>query len=237
MSRTVPKVTPSIPKDSPSTIPPLQNGDHLMRAEFERRYDAMPNLKKAELIEGIVYMAPPLSIAGHASPHIMLSAVAGTYWAATPGIVVADNGSVRMDLNNMPQPDIMAFIPGGQAKIDADDYAIGAPDLIAEIAATSASYDLHVKLAVYRRAGVREYIVWRTLDKQFDYFVLREGEYRPLSPAADGTFHSEVFPGLWLDAAALMAGDLAKALAHVQQGLASAEHSAFVDTLRAKANR
>ncbi|HEX4053787.1 MAG TPA: Uma2 family endonuclease [Tepidisphaeraceae bacterium] len=235
MSRTVPKITPSISKDSSSGIAilPLQNGDHLTRAEFERRYDAMPNLKKAELIEEVVYMAPRVTISGHASPHLMLSGVVGTYRAATPGIVVADNGSVRLDLDNMPQPDIMAFIPGNQANIDADDYAAGAPDLIAEIAATSASYDLHDKLRVYRRSGVREYIVWRTLDKQFDYFALREGEYCPLSPAADGTFHSEIFPGLWLDTAALLAGDLAKALSHVQQGVASSDHSAFVATLKA----
>lgn len=234
MSQTAQKITPSIPKDalSQTAIPPLQNGDHLTRAEFERRYDAMPNLKKAELIEGIVYMAPPVSISGPASPHVMLSGIIATYWAATAGIVVADNGSVRLDLDNMPQPDIMAFIPGKQVKLDEDDYAAGAPDLIAEIAATSASYDLHVKLRVYRRSGVREYIVWRTLDKQFDYFVLREGEYRPLSPAADGTFHSEIFPGLWLDTAALLAGDLAKALAHVQRGLASSEHSAFAAKLK-----
>lgn len=51
-----------------SAIPPLENGDGLSRAEFERRYDAMPELKKAELLEGIVYMAAPVSHQGLATP-------------------------------------------------------------------------------------------------------------------------------------------------------------------------
>ena len=45
-----------------SKILPLENGDRLSRLEFERRYQAMPELKKAELIEGRVYMASPVRI-------------------------------------------------------------------------------------------------------------------------------------------------------------------------------
>ena len=139
----------------------------------------------------------------------------------------------------MPQPDLFLMIKpthGGQAKIDENDYLSGAPELVAEISATSASYDLHEKLRVYRRSGVREYIVWRTLDQQIDYFILREGEYKALPIAADGSLHSEIFPGLWIDSPALLAGDLAKALVTVQQGAASPEHAAFIEALKSKAN-
>lgn len=242
MTQTAGTIKPSIsqaPAKGPF-IAPLQNGDHLTRAEFERRYDATPNLKKAELIEGKVYMAPAVSAKGHGIPHFHLAAVFGTYSAATPWTFGSDNSSVRLDLDNMPQPDLFLVIQpthGGVTKIDQDDYVACAPDLVAEIAATSASYDLHEKLRVYRRSGVREYLVWRTLEAQIDYFILRDGEYRPLPPAADGSLHSEIFPGLWIDAPALLAGDLAKALALVQQGVASPEHAAFVEALRAKANR
>ncbi len=107
----------------------------------------------------------------------------------------------------------------------------GAPELVAEIAASSASYDLHDKLNAYRRNGVREYVVWRVWDGAVDWFVLRAGRFEKLSPSSDGIYRSETFPGLWLDAAAVMRGDAARVLQVVQQGLASAEHAEFVQRL------
>jgi len=127
-----------------------------------------------------------------------------------------------VDLDNEPQPDAYLMIEperGGQARISEDDYVEGAPELVAEIASSSVSYDLGKKLNSYRRNGVREYIVWRVLDREVDWFVLHEGRYEPLPPAADGLLRSTVFPGLWLDPAALIRGDLATVLAVVQQGL------------------
>ena len=220
-------------------IPPLQNGDRLTRAEFERRFDATPNLKKAELIEGIVYMPPPVSFHYHGAPHADLLALLGTYRAATPGVRAGDNGSIRLDLDNMPQPDAFLIVSpdqGGQAAIDEDDYIVGAPEWIGEISATSASYDLHQKLNVYRRAGVREYLVWRTFDREIDYFVLREGRYDRLPPQAAPArgYRSEIFPGLWLDTEALLAGDLAAALRTLQAGIASPDHAAVAAALQSR---
>ncbi|MGE0707428.1 MAG: Uma2 family endonuclease [Planctomycetota bacterium] len=115
---------------------------------------------------------------------------------------------------------------GGQTR-DEDGYVAGAPELVAEVAASSVSYDLHDKLGAYRRNGVREYLVWRVLDRALDWFVLRDERYEPLAPVGDGTLRSAVFPGLWLDPRALLAGDLAAVLARLQAGLASPEHGAF----------
>ena len=219
---------------APPLIPPLEPGDRLTREEFERRYDAMPNLKKAELIEGVVYMPSPVRLRRHGRPHFRLIAWLGAYEAATPGVEGGDNATARLDLDNEPQPDVMLLIDpdrGGQARISDDDYVELAPELVAEVAASSAGYDLNTKLNVYRRNGVREYLVWRVLDRQFDWFVLRGSAFEPL-PAGEGGIHrSEVFPGLWLDAAALLAGDMPRVLAAVQRGIASAEHEAFVRQL------
>lgn len=219
-----------------STIPPLENGDHLSRAEFERRYDAMSHLKKAELIEGVVYVPSPVRHRLHGEPHSYVTGWLVLYKAHTPGVQVSDNSTVRLDLDNEPQPDALLLIApehGGQTHLSEDGYIEGAPELVVEIASSSVSYDLHAKLHVYRRNGVREYVVWRVLDKEVDWFVLREGQYERLQPGADGLFRSEVFAGLWLDPAALVHEDLATVLAAVQQGLASAEHAAFVASLRA----
>ena len=230
----IPMTTSTPSASSRAKVPPLENGDVLTRAEFERRYEAMPHLKKAELIEGVVYVPSPVRHRAHSHPHIHLTGWLVQYEAGTPGVEAGDNGTIRLDLDNEPQPDALLFIDpacGGQARIDADDYIEGAPELVAEVASSSASYDLHVKLRVYRRNGVREYIVWRVLEQELDWFVLRAGQYARMSVDAEGLLKSEVFPGLWLDPVALLRGDLATVLAVVQRGLASPEHAAFVARL------
>ncbi len=220
---------------SPPQLPPLESGDRLSRAEFERRYAAMPHLKKAELIEGVVYVASPLRYRRHGHPHLLINTWLGTYCAATPGVEAADTPTVRLDVDNEPQPDaVLRLAQGGQSRISADDYLEGAPELIVEIAASSASYDLHDKLRVYQRNGVQEYIVWRTYNQAIDWFYLDEGVYQPLAPAADGIYRSQQFPGLWLAAERLLAHDLAAVLAVLQQGMNTPEHQAFVEQLRAR---
>ncbi|HTD79261.1 MAG TPA: Uma2 family endonuclease, partial [Chloroflexota bacterium] len=121
---------------------------------------------------------------------------------------------------------------GGQARISPDDYIDGSPEWVGEVSTSSVSFDLHLKLHVYRRNGVREYVVWRVRDQEVDWFVLHGGEFQRLAPDADGILRSRVFPGLWLDAAALVRGDMACVLAVVQAGIASPEHAAFVQRLQ-----
>jgi Uma2 family endonuclease len=219
-------------------IPPLVDGEHLTRDEFERRYDAMPGLKKAELIEGVVRMPSPVRLDQHGDPHSCLVGWLWVYRAGTPGVQSGDNSSIRLDLGNMPQPDALLIIRpehGGRVRISADDYIEGGPELVAEVAASSASYDLGEKQAIFLRNGVAEYIVWRVLDRAVDWFVFRDDRYERLEPGADGIFRSASFPGLWLDAAALTSRDSARVLAVLQQGISSAEHSEFVARLESRA--
>lgn len=216
-------------------VPELCAGDRLSRAEFERRYAAMPHVKKAELVEGVVYMPSPVSQKHHGGPHFRLTGWLAVYESATPGVEGGDNATIRLDLDNEPQPDaFLRVLPerGGQSH-NSGDYVGGAVELIAEVAASSVSYDLHDKLRAYQRNGVLEYVVWRVLDRAIDWFVLRDDRYRPLAPTAAGCYQSQVFPGLWLDPAALIGGDLAQVIAVLQQGLASPEHSDFVRRLQA----
>ncbi len=212
-----------------NTIPALENGDRLTQAEFERRYDAMPHLKGAELIEGIVYMASPLRITQHGEPHAAIITWLGIYKASTSGVQLGDNCTVRLDADNEPQPDALLRIEvGGQSKISEDGYVEGAPELIAEVAASTVSIDMHDKLKVYRRNQVQEYIIWRFQDGDLDWFQLVEGKYIPLIPDESGIIKSEIFPGLWLDKQALLEGNLAKVIEIVQQGLTTVEHENFV---------
>ena len=211
-------------------LPPLRQGDRLTQDEFLRRYHAMPGVRHAELIEGVVYMPSPVSAAEHGEPHANLLTWLGVYKARTPGIVAGDNSTLRLDVDNTPQPDgYLRLLPecGGQARIK-NGYLEGAPELVAEVSASTASYDLHDKLNAYRRNGVREYVVWRVWDQAIDWFVLHEGRYDRLAADENGVFRSHIFPGLWLNTQAMLSGDLGLVLRTLESGLADSEHAGFV---------
>jgi Uma2 family endonuclease len=159
----------------------------------------------------------------------------------TPGIQGSDNATVRLDLENEPQPDALLQLEplaGGRSQIDEDGYFQGPPELVVEIAASSASYgyDMNKKKRVYARNGVQEYVVFQTYERRVDWFVLRAHGYDALLPDAAGIVRSEIFSGLWLDSHAFWAGDMAKVLSTVQTGLASAEYATFVETIKNKLN-
>jgi Uma2 family endonuclease len=216
-------------------IPPLENGDRLSRAEFERRYEAMPSHIKAELIEGVVYMSSPVRADGHGKQHHDLMIWLGDYRVSTAGTDSADNSTVRLDLKNEPQPDGALYICpecGGQVKIEAG-YIVGAPELVLEVAASSVSIDLGDKKTAYHRNGVKEYIVWRVLDGEIDWFLLRDSDYEHITAETGDLLKSETFPGLWLDRPAMLRRDLLTVRRVLQQGLASPEHARFVASLQA----
>jgi Uma2 family endonuclease len=217
-------------------VPALQNGDRLTRDEFERRYEAMPGDRTAELIEGTVYMPPPVHASAHGEPHAHLMTWLGTYAAATPGVQVADNATIRLDLDNEPQPDGLLRIEedaGGQSRISDDDYVEGPPELIVEVTHSSAAYDLHDKKQAYRRNGVQEYLVWQIEEEQVDWFVLEEGTYLSLSAGEDGRIESRTFPGLVLDVDALLEKNFDTVLAAVQEQIGTEVHQVFVERLGA----
>lgn len=227
----------AIPEPRELRIPPLENGDRLTRTEFERRYHAMPKDVKAELIDGVVYMASPTRYDSHGHADARVIAWLGAYSAATPGTDFASNSTVRLTADSEPQPDSVLFITaecGGTVVISEDDYIENSPDLIVEVAASSANLDLGPKLEAYAVAGVREYVVWRTLDDAIDWFVLRDGRYVALAPDEAGVIRSEVFPGLWLDVPAALRRDMAAILATLQEGIRSPEHARFVAELQAR---
>ncbi len=218
-------------------VPPLENGDRLTQYEFERRYQAMIQIKKAELIEGVVYVASPVRATKHGRPHANIIGWLIAYKAATLEVDVQDNATVRLDADNEPQPDALLRIEpevGGNSRISEDDYIEGSPELIVEIAASSASYDLNDKLNAYRRNGVKEYIVWQMYENRLDWFILKEGRYIPLEADETGIIRSEVFPGLWLAVDTLREGNLAEVLTVLQEGLQTDEHQKFVERLQQK---
>jgi Uma2 family endonuclease len=215
--------------------PVLLNGDHLSVPEFERRYEAMQDDGKAELIEGIAIMAPPTSD-DHGKANSLLDRLLGHYARATSGVAVRVNTSVRLDGRNEYQPDVILRIASGKlagTKAGATGILEGRPEMAVEIALSSASFDLHEKKAVYERNQIPEYLVWEVMDLRIHWFALNAGNYVPMQARPDGVTQSRVFPGLWLSLPALLAGDEKKAFRVVERGLKSVEHKSFAKKLAA----
>lgn len=189
------------------TVPPLQAGDRLTREEFERRWDFHPEIKKAELIDGLVF----LEIVGmdHAEAHGVAALCLGTYAATTNGLQMLDNATVRiLDFVDV-QPDVLLRRKsGGTSERSSDGRVSGPPELILEVAASSASYDLHLKRDLYLKAAVQEYVVWQVYEGRIDWWAREGDSYVPLEPDERGVIESKVFPGLRMNVAAMLAGDM-----------------------------
>ena len=200
-------------------IPELVAGDKLTRAEFLRRWEAHPEIKKAELLGGIVYMASPVSVE-HGDMDGDVGTWLGTYKAATPGTASGRN-TTSFILDDTPQPDLNLRIRqeyGGSSWVEGT-YLHGIPELLTEICRSSTSHDLHVKLELYQAARIPEYVAILLYEQEVCWHVLVNGQYQLLSPDPDGLLRSRIFPGLWLDGKALLAGDLQQVLARLQEGL------------------
>ena len=222
--------TTSAPR--PDKQPPLESGDRLTRETFELRYLERPGIHKAELIEGVVYVASPVRVETHARPHAHIITWLGTYIASTPGVQMADNATLRLDVDTEVQPDACMWIDGGRVQISEDDYLEGAPELIIEVAASSASYDLHDKLGAYQRNRVQEYLVLLAYEQRARWHVWADEAYQMLQPDEQGALRSQVFPGLHFHPSRFWAGDLAGVLEVLKNGLETTEHATFVRDLQ-----
>ncbi len=217
-------------------LPPLENGDRLDQTTFHARYEAMSEEVRAELIGGIVYMSSPLK-RRHGRIGTRFIRWLGEYEEATPGTEVVDNATQVLGPESEPQPDACLFILpefGGQTWEDENGYLNGAPELIGEIAWSTESIDLNEKKIDYEKAGVVEYLVVALRLNKVFWFARRRGKFKELAPGPDGILRSRVFPGLWLDPAALLRCDSKRLMAVVRQGLASPEHAAFLAKLAGK---
>ncbi|HZV02144.1 MAG TPA: Uma2 family endonuclease [Planctomycetota bacterium] len=213
---------------------PLENGEHLTRPEFERRYDVMPAGIKCELIDGVVYVSSPVKLE-HSDPDSLLGMWLTLYANATPGTRSNANATLRLDEIAEPQPDqLLRVLPegGGTSRMDEDGYLTGSAELVVEVAASRASYDLHQKKDLYLRHAVREYLVHVVHDAAVLWFALEEGDWVELEPDARGVVRSRVFPGLWLDTRALLEGDGARIERVLRRGIATKPHAAFVRDLK-----
>ena len=212
----LPPPAPGSPAAEPGYVPPLETGERLGHDEFWRRYEASPGVK-AELIEGVVYVASPVRMEQHGEPHADLIGWLSVYRSQHPGVRLGVDSTVLMGGDNDPQPDATLMLPqerGGRARL-VHGYIHGVPELVCEVSASSVALDTGPKPEAYLRAGGREYLIWRTVAGRIDWFAHAGDRYRRIEPGDDGVAASTVFDGLRLDTAAMLRGDLAAVLAAV----------------------
>ncbi|MBY0228074.1 MAG: Uma2 family endonuclease [Gemmataceae bacterium] len=217
-----------------TTMPKLRDGERMDAETFWRLYEAAPPGVRAELVGGVVRMPPPLSGDDHGRPHAELTFVFMCYLMGTPGVFVYTASTVRLGPDDAPEPDLALRIGTGGLSRMVDGFITGPPELSAEIAASTDSFDRNAKLRSYEEAGIPEYLIWRTLRRLFEWRVLEEGGYVLLAPDPDGIIRSRILPGCWIDPEALLRGDLTRCREVMELGLASPAHAAFVALLAAR---
>ena len=211
--------------------PPLSAGMRLSRAEFIRRWDLHPEIARAELIGGRVYMPSPVSLE-HGFSEDDVGGWLFNYRVNTPGTDSGTNATTLL-LEDSPQPDRhLRVLPecGGKSWVEGK-FLAGPAELMAEVCLSSTSYDLNEKYDLYEAAGVQEYLAVLMYEREIRWHQLVDGRFQILPPDSDGIHRSRVFPGLWLDGPALLRRDMAAVLTKLQQGLAAPEHLAFVERL------
>ncbi|WP_020472191.1 Uma2 family endonuclease [Zavarzinella formosa] len=216
-------------------VPPLRDGEQLNADEFHRRYEAMPHVRNAQLIKGIVRMSSPVRNNMHADPHFMMNGWLASYCFGLRGVRGKDNATLRVDDENEPQPDAMLLILpefGGGTWSDDEDYIRGVPELVVEVAGSSTRLDAGEKRDLYQRIAVREYLLWRVEDNRVDWWILEDEVFQPLPADEAGVIRSRVFPGLWLDTPALLEGNTRLLSATLAAGLATPEYRAFAERFK-----
>jgi Uma2 family endonuclease len=220
-----------LPRRARRTVPLLVKGAALDADEFMRRYEAMPEECKAELIDGVVYiMASPVSYDDHGTPSMKMHTWLGIYELHTKGVEACSESTARLGPKNVPQPDmLLRILPeyGGSSFVQGH-YLYGAPELVVEVSASTSLIDSGRKREAYRRAGVKEYINWLTEAGVINWWHLKDNKYELLQPDEDGIVRSRVFPGLWLDVQAALSGNKAGVMRVLRRGLKSPEHRAFL---------
>ena len=200
---------------------PLQPGDRLDHQTFMARYAAMGDSVWAERIAGRVRLMSPLRAVQHGNPHALLALWLGFYAAQFDGLTVSDNATVILDADNDVQPDLCLYRQEGRVRTNELGYLVGPPELIIEVAGSSADYDLHQKKDLYLQTGVVEYLVYKTPRQTIHWWSRQSNQWITVRPDADRVWDSRLFSGLALDEVGLQTDSGKRILRTLQKGIAS----------------
>ncbi len=156
--------------------------------------------QKADLIDGVIYMASPENIE-HNELLEWLTEILGPYVRARKlGRLTTSRVAYRLATHVAPEPDI-AFVAASRLHILKGGYVDGPPDLAVEfVSPESVERDYELKRSRYEQAGVREYWIIDPDEKRATFLALGPDGKFAETPPVDSRFHSRVLPGFSLDA-------------------------------------
>jgi Uma2 family endonuclease len=173
---------------------PIRQGD----CTFEEFLDLIPDGEKADLIDGVIYMASPDNTDASDLTG-WLGAILYTFVEMKGlGKVYQSRVAYRLGRKRGPEPDL-GFVPKELEASRRRGYIDGPPALAMEIVSPeSVGRDYVLKRAQYEQAGVREYWIIDPDEQRATLLVLRQGHYEEVAPV-DHVLASEVVPGFRLD--------------------------------------
>ncbi len=154
--------------------------------------------EKADLIDGVIYMASPDNIdayrhyrwLGHLMSDFCEETDQGEIFGSRVAFRLADLGS--------PEPDL-AFVQKARLHLVRRGFFDGPPDAAFEIVSPeSVERDYVLKRSQYEAAGVAEYWIIDAMERRVTLLRLgANGKYREVKPRK-GELHSAVLRGFWL---------------------------------------
>lgn len=165
---------------------------------FEDFCEHIQDWQKADLIDGVVYMASPENWQANTLFVWLLSLLDAFNESRELGQIVATRVAFRLDITNAPEPDI-AFVTKKRWPPNKPGYFDGPPDLAIEIVCPESVHrDYQQKRRQYQKFGVREYWIVDDIDQRLTCFCLgKDGKFREVRPR-QGKLHSRVLKGFWL---------------------------------------
>ena len=179
-------------------------------ATVEDFYALVPDRQKADLLDGVIYVASPDTYHGDQYTNFLARLLAGFCEARDLGKVFGSRFAFRLSPHRCPEPDVAVVLASRLHLVD-DHGMTGGPDVAVEVVSRdSRTRDYRDKRRIYEESGVSEYWLVDPIKGRADFLVLEAGKYQSAVLDDGSIFRSRVLPGFFLDGRWLFGEDLPK---------------------------
>jgi len=201
-------------------VPPSPLSPDSDLVTVEEFYCLVPDGQKADLIDGVIYMASPDTRRSDRLGGFIKFLMQG--YAAVQGLGEVYGSRFAFELSQFraPEPDA-AFVRTERLHLVSERRMVGGPDIAVEIVSReSRQRDYGEKKQLYADAGVSEYWIIDPLQRRVEFHRLHAGRYEPVPLEQNRIFRSAMLEGFWLDVEWLLAEALPNEYQKLQEILA-----------------